>query len=68
MRAALSELECPVQMILGSRDTLIPASLVEYAKTLNPELAVRVIEGGGHAPFIAQPQQCQQLIEQFIHG
>lgn len=68
MRAALSELACPVQMILGSRDTLIPASLVEYAQTLNPELAVSVIEGGGHAPFIAQPQQCQQLIEQFIHG
>lgn len=68
MRAALSELECPVQLILGSRDTLIPASLADYALELNPALSVSLIEGGGHAPFIAQPQQCQQLLEQFIHG
>jgi pimeloyl-[acyl-carrier protein] methyl ester esterase len=68
MRKALSELDCPVQLILGNRDTLIPASLSDYAVKLNPELMVSLVDGGGHAPFIAQPQQCQQLIEQFIHG
>jgi pimeloyl-[acyl-carrier protein] methyl ester esterase len=68
MRAALAELVCPVQLILGSRDTLIPASLTEHALALNPQLSVSLIEGGGHAPFIAQPSLCQQLVEQFIHG
>lgn len=68
MRAALTALSCPLQLILGSRDTLIPVSLSDYALKLNPELKVSLVEGGGHAPFIAQPQQCQQLIEQFIHG
>ena len=68
MRQALAELNCPVQMILGSRDTLIPADMAGFAKTLNPALETAVIDGAGHAPFIAQPGQCRQLIEQFIDG
>lgn len=67
-RQALAELNCPVQLILGDRDTLIPAEVVDYAVRLNPALQTTVIEGAGHAPFISQPELCQQQIEQFIHG
>lgn len=68
MRQALAELTCPVQLILGDRDTLIPADMVEYAATLNPALQITMLEGAGHAPFISQPDLCRQEIEQFIHG
>lgn len=68
MRQALSDLTCPVQLILGDRDTLIPTTMPEQAAVLNPGLQTEIISGAGHAPFIAQPQRCQQLIEQFIHG
>lgn len=68
MRQALVESICPKQLILGTRDTLIPANMAEYALKLNPELVVNLIDEGGHAPFIAQPKLCQQLVEQFIHG
>lgn len=68
MRQALADLNCPVQLILGTRDTLIPADMAEFATTLNPALQTAVIDGAGHAPFIAQPGRCRQLIEQFIDG
>ena len=68
MRDALSQATCPLQLILGERDTLIPASMPDYAKKLNPALGVTMIDGVGHAPFIAQPQRCQELIEIFIDG
>lgn len=68
MREALALATCPVQLILGDRDTLIPTSMPEQALKLNPDLQVNIIDGVGHAPFIAQPQRCQQLIEQFIDG
>lgn len=68
MRQALSDASCPMQLILGTRDTLIPESMADQAKKLNPALRVAMIDGVGHAPFIAQPQRCQELIEQFIDG
>lgn len=68
MRAALTALACPGQIILGSRDNLIPATMPEQAKNLNPDLHIDMIEGVGHAPFIAQVGLCQQRIEQFIDG
>ncbi|MEC9315198.1 MAG: pimeloyl-ACP methyl ester esterase BioH [Pseudomonadota bacterium] len=68
MREALANLSCPVQLLLGTRDTLIPAAMAEYARRLNPALQVVMLEGLGHAPFIAQAAECQQQIEQFIDG
>ena len=68
MRAALATVSCPVKLILGQKDTLIPSSLAEAAKQLNPNVQVELIKGTGHAPFITQPTRCQQEIERFIHG
>lgn len=68
MRDALAALNCPVQMLLGTRDTLIPAEMPDYARELNPALQVVMLDGLGHAPFMAQAAQCQQQIEQFING
>lgn len=66
MRQALATIPCPVQLLLGSRDTLVPAAMPEYARQLNPALQIVIMEGLGHAPFIAQVAECQQKIEQFI--
>ncbi|SFJ74232.1 pimeloyl-ACP methyl ester esterase BioH [Methylophaga sulfidovorans] len=66
-RDALKTVECPVQLILAENDHLIPVSLVEYVQKLQPKLRIDVMTGLGHAPFISQPQQCQLVIEQFIH-
>jgi pimeloyl-[acyl-carrier protein] methyl ester esterase len=66
-RDALKTVGCPTQMILAENDHLVPASLADYAHELQPKLRIDVMPGLGHAPFISQPQQCQLVIEQFIH-
>ena len=67
MRSQLSNLSCPVQMILGDRDTLIPEQMLLAAKQLQPAMQTHLLAGAGHAPFIAQADECQQLIEHFIN-
>lgn len=67
LRDALATVNCPTQMILAENDHLIPVSLAEYVQKLQPKLRIDVMPGLGHAPLISQPQQCQLVIEQFIH-
>jgi pimeloyl-[acyl-carrier protein] methyl ester esterase len=68
LRQELTELSCPIFMLLGERDTLIPVTLAEQVIRLNPMIRVSIIEKAGHAPFISDSQECQQQIEHFIHG
>lgn len=67
MRAQFASLQCPVKMILGDRDTLIPKQMLDDAKQLNPKLETHLLLGAGHAPFISQAVECQQSIEFFIN-
>lgn len=68
MRDALAALTCPVQMIMGCRDTLIPEEMPVYACQLQPALQTTIHDRAGHAPFISHPDWCQQQIEQFFDG
>ncbi|MFW5426793.1 MAG: pimeloyl-ACP methyl ester esterase BioH [Methylophagaceae bacterium] len=67
LRTRFSTLQCPVKMILGDRDTLIPEQMLDDAKRLNPRLETTLLAGTGHAPFIAQATECKQEIELFIN-
>jgi pimeloyl-[acyl-carrier protein] methyl ester esterase len=66
MRRALAGLSCPVQLLLGEKDTLIPQTMPGYARKLNSRLRTEIIAGAGHAPFISYADRCCKLIEQFI--
>lgn len=68
MRDGLAALNCPVQLLLGTCDNLIPAEMSQFVRQLNPVIQVIMLEGLGHAPFISQAVECQQQIEQFING
>jgi len=67
LRNALARLQCPVKMILGDRDTLIPTMMLVEALDLQSTLQTTLLAGAGHAPFIAQAQQCLHEIEQFLN-
>lgn len=67
MRASFSQLQCPIKMILGDRDTLIPKTMLQAAQQLNSEVNPYLLSGSGHAPFISQAVECQQQIEFFIN-
>lgn len=67
LRSALSQLEQPVQCIMGERDQLVPISLAESLPTLKPHVVIDRIAGAGHAPFISQPQLCANHICGFLN-
>jgi len=67
MRDQLSTLQCPVKMILGDRDTLIPKEMLLAATQLQTQIKTTLLAGAGHAPFISQPSECQNEIEHFLN-
>jgi pimeloyl-[acyl-carrier protein] methyl ester esterase len=67
LRQQLTELDCPVQMIVGDRDTLIPSDMISAMQQYKPDIDSVLLSGAGHAPFISQPHDCHQAIERFIN-
>jgi pimeloyl-[acyl-carrier protein] methyl ester esterase len=66
LRAAVPGIRCPVQLLAGERDTLVPLAAARAATELYPDAGLRVIEGAGHAPFIARPRQLAGLVQDFL--
>jgi pimeloyl-[acyl-carrier protein] methyl ester esterase len=52
----LQELSCPVFLIHGSRDALVPVAATHAMKTLQPQAELRLIPDGTHAPFLTHPK------------
>lgn len=68
LRLTLSKLECPIKLILGERDSLVPHTMGANARALNAALEVVLIEGAGHAPFISHPIECEQAVMTFFES
>lgn len=57
LRPALSGLECPIHLMLGEHDKLIPASAGAAMQALNTNVVVDVIAQAGHVPFVSHPKE-----------
>ena len=66
LRDQLGQVECPVLLLAGERDTLVPVSAMQAARELFHAAQLQVIDGAGHAPFIAQPERVAGLISGFL--
>ncbi len=66
MRSALSALTCPIKIILGEHDTLIPKKIVPALKAIQPAADISVLPNASHAPFISNQTTCQHLIQNFL--
>jgi pimeloyl-[acyl-carrier protein] methyl ester esterase len=67
-RHQFSAISCPVKVILGERDTLIPVAVADDFLVLKSNLDTSIIAGAGHAPFISHSAECQSAIEQFLNN
>ncbi|MDO9213304.1 MAG: pimeloyl-ACP methyl ester esterase BioH [Methylococcales bacterium] len=65
LRAALAELNIPVSVILGDKDTLVPVAVAEHLRSLGIAYP-SIINGAGHVPFLSHPQQLLALINRFM--
>jgi pimeloyl-ACP methyl ester carboxylesterase len=56
----------PVQLIWGSRDSVIPVSHARMAHAAMPGARLEVFEGSGHFPFHDDPDRFVEIVEKFI--
>jgi pimeloyl-[acyl-carrier protein] methyl ester esterase len=56
----------PVLLVAGERDTLVPVAAARAAAALYPDARLRVIDGAGHAPFIARPRVTAAVVHDFL--
>ena len=56
----------PVQLIWGSRDSVIPVSHAAMAHAAMPGSQLEIFEGSGHFPFHDDPDRFVEVVEQFI--
>lgn len=68
LRSDLQQVSCPVHMLLGDRDRLIPASVLAQAQGINPNLTGQVLQGASHQPFISHPELSRQAVVDFCRA
>jgi pimeloyl-ACP methyl ester carboxylesterase len=56
----------PVQLIWGSKDSVIPVSHARMAHAAMPGARLEVFEGSGHFPFHDDPDRFVEIVEKFI--
>lgn len=65
-RLALKKLNCPTMLLLGEKDQLVPVEVADEFAQINPRVAVCVIEGATHVPFLSHPNEVSQELVRFM--
>jgi len=63
LRESLVTLTCPVYLILGDKDTLVPVEVSQNMKQIKADLQVNIIERAGHVPFLSHQSQLIEIIK-----
>lgn len=66
LRESLLLLSCPVSVIQGDKDTLVPVEVGQNMKQLKPDLQLNIVENAGHVPFLSHQSQVIEIISQFV--
>lgn len=66
LRNDLSLLRCPVNIIQGNKDTLVPAQASLDMQKIQPACELNIIAGAGHLPFLSHQPQVIEAINGFI--
>ncbi len=63
LRESLVLLACPVTIILGDKDSLVPVQVGQDIKKIKPSCKFNVIKGAGHVPFLSHPTEVIEIID-----
>lgn len=66
LRPLLARVECPVLVIHGARDALVPRAAAEYLVSELPSASLAMIDGAAHAPFISRCDAVVRSIDAFL--
>jgi pimeloyl-[acyl-carrier protein] methyl ester esterase len=65
-RELLKNLTCPMLMVLGEKDQLVPVEVAEQSLHINPNIDTLTIEGATHIPFLSHRSDVSQALDQFM--
>jgi pimeloyl-ACP methyl ester carboxylesterase len=61
-RAIVNSVACPVLLVQGDRDRLMPVSVARSAARAHPDWTLAVLPGIGHVPQLEAPRETAELI------
>jgi pimeloyl-[acyl-carrier protein] methyl ester esterase len=67
LRACVARIDCPVIVVHGSRDALVPVEAGRWLAQSLPRARLAEIKGAAHLPFQSHPAQVADAIES-LHG
>lgn len=66
LRPLLGRVQCPVLMILGERDRLVPVASAQAVNALRPDWQVALLANSGHAPFLSHQTAFHARLQVFL--
>lgn len=66
LRAEVAALACPVRVLHGANDALVPVGAAQWLAETIPEARLTTFDDTGHVPFVSRPAHCAALIHAFI--
>jgi pimeloyl-[acyl-carrier protein] methyl ester esterase len=67
LRSALPDVQQPVLVMAGERDTLAPLQASQYLASHTPNGQLALIKGAAHAPFLSHPDEFMKHMMRFLH-
>ncbi len=67
LRPLLASVACPVLLIMGGRDTLVPGGAADAMLGALRTARLERIEGAGHAPFLSHEARFLAALRAFLH-
>jgi pimeloyl-ACP methyl ester carboxylesterase len=65
-RRGIRSITCPVLLLHGDRDRLVPVGVARAAARANPSWSLVVLSGVGHVPQLEAPQESAQAISGWL--
>ncbi|WP_018151979.1 pimeloyl-ACP methyl ester esterase BioH [Leeia oryzae] len=66
LRHRLHQITCPVELIYGERDALVPAATARWLAETLPHARLHLLAQSAHAPFLTHPEVCLDAARQLI--
>jgi len=66
LRPILGQIACPVRILHGAGDTLMPVAAAHAMADALPDARFSSFDDCGHAPFLSREADCAALIQSFI--
>jgi len=65
LRAELAHIRCPLNLILGKADALVPCQVSSYVLDIKPEVDIHILEHAAHVPFLSHRRDFCALLKSY---